>query len=256
MRKRPIGRVVLVAVTLVVLMEGMVSASATAATTAPRFGTPVRLPTFQSCGGYEPGVTTDKFGNIFVTAHKQNHCLAAALDPSSPAGVRAQSWRWTSTDGVNFTDMPGLTALPADQLDFGDEGDIALDDAGHFYFVDTKVVDNSLSRWTITGRGTGKMTLDSHRPVVPTVMEVDDRPWITAHGTSTVMYAGNVGDHDSYNVGDTAAGCSGPVAPPAPGEKNNGGRYSVFMSYDGGTTFDPVGCTLPDSGWTQQADEQ
>src|SRR4051794_7053054 len=89
--------------------------SASAATTAPRFGTPVKLPTWQSCGGYEPGIATDRFGNIFVTAHKQNHCLTAALDPSSPVGVRAQSWMWTSSDGVNFVDMPGISALPADQ---------------------------------------------------------------------------------------------------------------------------------------------
>ena len=73
------------------------------------FGTPVRLPTFQSCGGYEPGIAIDGFGNIFVTAHKQNHCDAVALDPSAPAGVRAASWLWISSDGVNFSDLPGLT---------------------------------------------------------------------------------------------------------------------------------------------------
>src|SRR4051812_40931533 len=94
----------------------------------PVFGTPVRLPTFMSCGGYEPGIATDRFGNIFVTAHKQNHCLALAPDPNAPDGVRAQSWLWTSTDGVNWRDMPGLANLAAapDQLDVGDEGDIAL----------------------------------------------------------------------------------------------------------------------------------
>src|SRR5207247_2315240 len=70
--------------------------------TGVHFGTPVRLPTYLSCGGYEPGIAIDGFGNIFVTAHKQNHCLALAPDPMAPAGVRAQSWLWTSTDGVNF----------------------------------------------------------------------------------------------------------------------------------------------------------
>src|SRR3982751_6940847 len=76
--------------------------------TGLRFGTPVRLPTFESCGGYEPGIALDRYGNIFVTAHKQNHCDAVAADPSAPAGLRAQSWLWTSTDGVNFRDLPGL----------------------------------------------------------------------------------------------------------------------------------------------------
>src|SRR3954470_19666621 len=107
---------------------------------APNFGTPVRLPTWESCGGYEPGIAIDKYGNIFVTAHKQNHCDAVADDPSSPIGVRAQSWLWTSTARVNWKDMPGLGNLLADpgSLDVGDEGDIAVDDANHFYFVDTK----------------------------------------------------------------------------------------------------------------------
>src|SRR3954464_5900517 len=100
---------------------------------APNFGTPVRLPTWRQCGGYEPGIAIDKYGNIFVTAHKQNHCLAVANDPNAPAGVRSQSWLWTSKDGVNWKNPPGLAnlAVPADELDFGDEGDIALDDAGH-----------------------------------------------------------------------------------------------------------------------------
>jgi hypothetical protein len=223
-----------------------------------QFGTPVRLPTFESCGGYEPGIALDKFGNIYVTAHKQNHCDAVADDPQAPAGVRAQSWLWTSTDGVNFKDMPGLANLPADpgSLDVGDEGDIALDDAGHFYFVDTKIADDSFSRWTVTGAGTKKMTQDIHRPVVPTLVPVDDRPWVVAHGANTVLYAGNVGDKDTYNMGSVAAGCTGTgILPPQPGQYQQppGGRYSVFLSHDAGATFDPVGCTLPDSGWCRPA---
>jgi hypothetical protein len=223
--------------------------------TGVHFGTPVRLPTYLSCGGYEPGIAIDKFGNIFVTAHKQNHCLALAQDPSAPAGVRAQSWLWTSSDGVNFVELPGLANLPADPatLDFGDEGDIALDDAKHFYFVDTKVADDSFARWTVSGPGVANMVQDIHRPVVPTLMPVDDRPWVTARGTSTVLYAGNVGDHDSYNVGDKAKGCTGTVLPPQPGETAAGGRYTVFMSYDAGNSFDPAGCTLPGSGWCRPA---
>ena len=238
---------------LVIIGTGQTAFAATA--TAPSFGTPVRLPTFKSCGGYEPGIALDKYGNIFVTAHKQNHCDAVALDPMAPTGVRAQSWMWTSSDGVHFVDMPGLKNLLADpaQLDVGDEGDIALDDSNHFYFVDTKVVDDSFTRWTVNGLGTSHMTQDIHRPVIPSLMPVDDRPWVTAHGAATVMYAGNEGDKDSYNVGSTANGCAGPVAPPAPGQKARGGRYTVFLSHDAGASFDPVGCTLPDSGWCRPA---
>jgi hypothetical protein len=67
------------------------------------------------------------------------------------------------------------------------------------------------------------------------------------------MYAGNEGDKDSYNVGSAANGCTGPVTPPAPGAPATGGRYTVFMSHDAGGSFDPVGCTLPDSGWCRPA---
>jgi len=237
------------------LLVGAGPSAISAEAAAPSFGTPVRLPTFKSCGGYEPGIALDKFGNIFVTAHKQNHCDAVALDPMAPLGVRAQSWLWTSTDGVNFVDMPGYINLLAapNQLDVGDEGDIALDDANHFYFVDTKVVDDSFSRWTVNGLGTSNMTQDIYRPVIPSLMPVDDRPWVTAHGTATVLYAGNEGDKDGYNVGSTLNGCTGPVTPPAVGQPAKGGRYTVFLSHDAGATFDPVGCTLPDSGWCRPA---
>lgn len=254
-RKRVLFRHALALGALVSVVLGFGLGGAGAAAAAPRFGTPVRLPTFKSCGGYEPGIALDKYGNIFVTAHKQNHCDAVALDPSAPIGVRAQSWLWTSTDGVNFVDMPGLDKLAADpsSLDVGDEGDIALDDANHFFFVDTKVVDDSFTRWTVSGLGTSNMVQDIHRPVIPSLMPVDDRPWVTAHGSSTVMYAGNEGDKDSYNVGSTAAGCTGTVTPPATGQKASGGRYTVFMSHDAGASFDPVGCTLPDSGWCRPA---
>lgn len=219
----------------------------------------MRLPTFKSCGGYEPGIVIDKYGNIFVTAHKQNHCDAVADDPSAPAGVRAQSWLWTSHNGgASWKDMPGLMNLAADpsSLDVGDEGDLGIDNARHphLYFVDTKVADSSFTRWTIHGLGSEDMSQDVHRPAVPTAETVDDRPWVVAHGNSTVLYAANQGDKDTYNAGSTANGCTGTsVTPPQPGQKAAGGRYSVFMSYDGGQTFDSVGCTLPDSGWCRPA---
>src|SRR5438445_5061370 len=144
--RRPSGRAVALGAAIVFLLV-IVNGSTGLAASGPTFGTPVRLPTFQSCGGYEPGIALDKFGNIFVTAHKQNHCDAVALDPSAPAGVRAASWLWISSDGVNFSDLPGLTAVALDQVDFGDEGDIALDDAMHVYFVDTKLKEDSATRW-------------------------------------------------------------------------------------------------------------
>jgi hypothetical protein len=145
--------------------------------------------------------------------------------------VRSQSWLWLSSDGTTFGDMPGLGALAPDRMDFGDEGDVARDDADHIYFVDTKVVDNSFTRWKATGNGAAKITEEFTTPAMGTVQPVDDRPWIIAHGDGVVQYLGNEGDKVS----------------------GGGGRYLSYVSHDGGKTFPNVGTVLPDSGWCRPA---
>src|SRR6266581_6644885 len=178
------------------------------------FGPPVKV-TPDLGFGYEPAVYIDGFGNIFATAHKENWQLAAAPDLNSPTFTRSMSWAWVSSDGgKTFGDIPGLTALSFEQHDFGDEGDMALDDAGHLYFVDTNVADVTFTRWTVTGLG--QMALDLHRPFLPAAQPVDDRPWVAAHGNGHVFYFGNEGD------------------------KTFGGRYTVYQSYDGGMTFNSL----------------
>jgi hypothetical protein len=207
---------------------------------APVFGKPVLLTIDKYTGGYEPSVTVDRFNNVYVTAHKQNHSLVVSPDSRATAGLRSQSWLWTSKDGKTFTDMNGLTPLQEQNAEFGDEGEVAHDDTGHVYFVDTNVADNSFSRYNATGNG--KVALETTRPVGPFGEPVDDRPWITAHGDGVVMYIGNQGDKVSYPVGTRGDGDAyGP------------GRYTVYMSYDHGTTFDPLGITLNDSGWCRPA---
>ncbi|MCU1454293.1 MAG: hypothetical protein JWN46_2439 [Acidimicrobiales bacterium] len=201
----------------------------TTAGSATAFGPPVHLTTDAVCGGYEPGLIVDRFNNVVVTAHKDNHCLAAGTDPNGT--VRSQSWLWTSSNGRTFGDMPGLTKLGVDRADFGDEGDLAKDDANHLYFVDTKVVDNSFTRWKTSGNGAAKITEQFTSPAMGTVQPVDDRPWITAHGNGVVQYLGNEGDKVT----------------------GGGGRYLSYMSYDGGTTFAHKGTVLPDSGWCRPA---
>jgi hypothetical protein len=223
-----------------VVVVALASQSSATTSTAPRFGAPVLLTADKYAGGYEPSITVDRFNNVFVTAHKQNHTLAASPDSRSALGVRAQSWLWTSKDGKTFTDPPGLTPAQEQSLDFGDEGDLARDDTGHVYFVDTNVTDNSFSRYKATGNG--KLALETTRPIGPFGEPVDDRPWIAAHGDGVVMYLGNQGDKVSYPVGRRGDGSAyGP------------GRYTVYMSYDHGQTFDPLGVTLADSGWCRPA---
>jgi hypothetical protein len=220
--------------------------AAAAGSRVPHWTDPVQLSP-DVCGGYEPGMVIDKYGNIFVTAHKQNQCDAAASDPNSPYMARAASFLWTSTDGQTWTDVPNTTAAGVPepyQADVGDEGDLSMDDAGNLYFVDTKVKEDSFTQWSVTGPGTSNMALVQHSPVIGTIQAVDDRPWITSHGTSTVMFADNEGDKDSNPVSaqNSASGC-GP------------GRYTVYMSHSNGTptSWDHVGCELPDSGWCRPA---
>jgi hypothetical protein len=200
-----------------------------AAAAAPTFTAPVRV-TPTGGHGYEPAVYTDRFGNIYATAHKENWQLAVAPDPNSPTFTRSMSWAWASSDGGStWPDLPGLSMFSAEQHDLGDEGDMSVDDANHLYFVDTNVTDVTFTRWTIAGLG--RYSLDMHRPLLPAGQPVDDRPWVTAHGNGHVFYFGNEGDKTTF----------GP------------GRYTVYQSYDGGATFNSLGTNLPDSGWCRPA---
>jgi hypothetical protein len=232
-------RKVVVAAVCAAAGVGLVAQGAGAAPAGPKFAAPVLLTTDKYAGGYEPGIAVDRFNNIVVTAHKQNHTLVVSPDSRGTVPVRSQSWLWTSKDGKTFTDMPGLTPLREQNMEFGDEGDVANDDTGHIYFVDTNVTDDSFSRYKATGNG--KLALETTRPVGPFGEPVDDRPWIAAHGDGVVMYAGNQGDQN-YKAGRTGDGDAyGP------------GRYTIYMSYDHGDTFDPLGITLNDSGWCRPA---
>jgi hypothetical protein len=209
--------------------------------TGPRFAAPVLLTTDKGTGGYEPSILVDRYNNAVVTAHKQNHNLVVSPDSRSATKLRNMSWIWYSGDHKNFSDMPGLTPLGEQNHEFGDEGDVAVDETGHVYFVDTNVTDNSFSRWKSTGNG--KLALETTRPAGPFGEPVDDRPWIAAHGDGVVMYIGNQGDKVTYPAGDNGGD----------GSAYGPGRYTVYMSYDHGDTFDPLGVTLADSGWCRPA---
>jgi len=180
-------------------------------------------------------VAVDRYGNIFVTAHKANHGDVVSPDPRSPTGARSQSWVWFSSDGQRFSDLPGSTPLAEQNYEWGDEGDLAVDDASNVYFADQSIVEASFTRWHATGRG--RIGLVSTRPVIPDAEPLNDRPWVTAHGDGAVLYLANEGDNSSYELGQgTNQGANGP------------GRYTVFRSTDHGASFDPFGYTLANSG--------
>jgi hypothetical protein len=174
------------------------------------WGSPAKV-TPENGYGYEPTLIVDKSGNAFASAHKENATLAIAADPNSPTQTRSMSWVWLSTDkGTTWGNTPGLTAASAENHLVGDEGDMALDDAGHVYYVDTYAGDVTMTRWT--SNGLNKIIYDFTEPFIPTP-EADDRPWITAHGDGHVFYFSNTANK-SYN----------------------GGRYIEHASYDGGVT--------------------
>jgi hypothetical protein len=212
--------------------------SSLAFTQSTQFGPVVKV-TPTGGFGYEPSFVADHYGNLFGTAHKENWQLVLSPDLNSPTYTRSMSWDWMSSDGGNtWVDLQGLTPLSIEQHEFGDEGDMALDDSNHLYFVDTNVIDDTFTRWAINGLGS--VTLETARPLIPTAQFVDDRPWIIAHGNGHVFYFGNEGDKTTYPLGTQGIGC-GP------------GRYTVYPSLDGGNTFNSLGCTLPDSGWCRPA---
>jgi len=151
-----------------------------------------------------------------------------SVDADSFTETRSMSGAWLSIDnGLTWIDPPGLTPLSLEQHQVGDEGDMAHDDAGHIYYVDTYAADVTFTRWTTNGLG--QVIFDYTRPIMPSP-ESDDRPWTTAHGNGAVFYFSNVGN-----------------------KAYNGGRYTVHASYDSGLTWDYVGVSLPDSGWCRPA---
>jgi hypothetical protein len=221
------------------LFGGLVTGAAHAGSTT--FGPPVKV-TPDLGFGYEPSMVVDRFGNIFATAHKENWQLVLGPDPNSPTYTRSMSWAWVSVDGgQSFVDIPGLTSLSLEQHEFGDEGDMAFDDANHLYFVDTNVADDTIVQWSVTGPGLSNIKLDHTRPLLPSAEFVDDRPWVTAHLNGHVFYLGNEGDKVTYPLGQGSGSGFGP------------GRYTVYRSTDGGLTFDNLGYTLKDSGWCRPA---
>lgn len=203
--------------------------------------------------GYEPSVSVDEYGTAYVTAHK-----ASVTNEET----RLQSWFWYSTDGDTWYDVP--SPADVDNKAYAFEGDIAIDDAGMVYFIDTYAGDNHIHRWKTMPSGP---VYDLTKPVMGSTA-VDDRPWLRSHGDGVLYYLGNngtsVSDSDldegriwfyrstdgglSWSLGDaipTGNYCSLAesaaddqtvyVASPV-GEKPD--RLDVFTSHDRGRTWE------------------
>jgi hypothetical protein len=208
---------------------------------ATRFDPAVKV-TPPNGGGYEPTVIADRFGNLYATAHKENAELAVSPDERSATGTRSMSWAWWSRDaGKTWQNLP---LGPADvyNKEFGDEGDMDVDEAGNVYFTDTTVADITFTQWRSGGRGEVEFVRST--PLAGFGEPVDDRPWVVAHGDGHVFYFGNEGDSGTYPAA-AAQGRAGTGYGP--------GRYTVYASYDHGNTWDNVGYQLKGSGWCRPA---
>ena len=208
-----------------------------------KFGAPVKV-TPANGYGYEPTVVSDRYGNLYATAHKENWQMAMSPDPRAQKQVRNMSWAWWSSD--NGKTWKNLPTGPGDVYshNVGVEGDMATDDAGYTYFADMNAHDVTFTAYKAAGRG--EITLAHHLPLAVFAEPLDDRPWITAHGDGVVMYIGNMGNKQWYPAGRPPVGGTGEGA-------NGPGRYTVYMSYDHGQTWDHTGYTLSDSGWCRPA---
>lgn len=185
-----------------------------------RFSDPVRLNP-PGKYGYEPSVDVDPHGTIYSTAHKAS---------VTNEGTRLSSWFWYSTDGGDtWHDMPSNAQVDNKQYAF--EGDIAVDDEGRVYYVDTYAAENHLNRWLTEPGGP---VWDFSKPAQGTT-GIDDRPWLQAHGDGIVYYLGNNG-----------------IDLPAPETPDRSGRIWFYRSTDGGLSWS-LGRTWTDTDYLSLA---
>lgn len=100
-------------------------------------------------------------------------------------GVGTASPVWYSTDGRRFAEMetPGHVR----EWTIGAEGDLAIDDQGHVFFVDTYVGGLIITRWS------GPDQWDFTLPIAGLQPALHDRPWLTWSNGRLLLYV-NHGD--------------------------------------------------------------
>lgn len=129
----------------------------------------------------EPSIQIDEKGTIYVAG---TCCLAAA----SPV--------WYSSDGgKKFKEMetPGHVR----EWGVGAEGDLAVDDEGRTYFVDTYIPGLLMSRWSENGT-----KWDFTVPAAGVTPGFDDRPWIAWSAKGLYLYVNHVSHTAVYRSAD------------------------------------------------------
>src|SRR5687767_11406106 len=106
-----------------------------------QFGPPTRVSQEMS-EAWEPSMLIDRHGNIYMHARRATSNLVIGPDENSATRTRSMSWLWASSDaGASWHTLPGFP-LDVQNHEWGYEGDFALDDADHLYFVDQTYADS------------------------------------------------------------------------------------------------------------------
>jgi len=206
--------------------------------------------------GYEPSLSIDSEGNLFVTAHKdlrwggEGNPFAPVIGGNLDTWYACEdgemtswdywaSWFWISNDGgetwghgENFEPTPGNLVNSAvgsvsgsGSECLGDEGDIAVDANDVVYYLDTTLEDNWWHKFTDGG----------NTYISPSVCErmqtmaADDRPWVSTQGDGIIHYLGNSGASPPECTADV-------------------GRYWYYHSESGGAPFSQ--CYAMPGGWS------
>ena len=206
--------------------------------------------------GYEPSLSIDSQGNLFVTAHKDlrwggegtplGPLLGGPLDSwyACQDGQMTSwdywaSWFWISNDngetwshGDNFNPTPGNLAnsvvgtfTGAGSECLGDEGDIAVDENDMVYYLDTTLEDNWWHKFSDGGNAYESPSTCQRM----NTMAADDRPWVAAQGDGIIHYLGNSGASPPECTLDV-------------------GRYWYYHSENGGNSFSQ--CYSMPGGWS------
>ncbi len=208
--------------------------------------------------GYEPSLSIDSKGNMFITAHKdlrwggESNPFFPLLGGNPGPWYACQegemtswdywaSWFWVSNDngstwqhGSEFGPTPGnsfaANYLAGGSECLGDEGDISVDNYDRIYYLDTTLEDNW---WHVFTEGGKTYEMGSCQRM--NTMAADDRPWVAAQGDGIIHYLGNSGASPPECTADT-------------------GRYWYYHSENGGNLFSQ--CYAMPGGWSTIASQR